>query len=108
MNLVNVAALVRKIASLIVQFDLTQIWKVRIETPLPVEGNKWVCYSAVAPGYQNLLRAVGMQQHQIGAGIESGGMKNFRPDGVGGIPVPGLADVHDVIMDGCGQFGCCH
>src|SRR5438132_674904 len=46
-----------------------------------------------------LLLAVGMQQHQVGAGIHQGRMRNLRPGGAALVSIARGADVDDVVVN---------
>src|SRR6185295_8401463 len=104
-DFVNVAALVRQIAALTIQRALAQIGKQDVVTPLAIERNERVRDAAVAADNQHLFAAVGMEQHQISAGVESGGMKDLGPDRVGVVAVTRLPDIHDVVVHRGGECG---
>ena len=80
-----------------------QIRKVAVVDPLRVERQDRIGHAAIAAGNQDFFTAVGMQQHEIRAGIEHRRMENFRPIGVLVVAESRLAHVDDVIRQRAGQ-----
>ena len=78
--------------------------KVGVVDPLGIERNVRIGDRAVAAADEEFFLAIGMQQHQIVAGIDIGGMPDFRPDrwpllAVASLDEARRADVDDVVID---------
>ena len=82
MDAEDVRTPVRQVVPLIVELRVAHVVEVGVVDPLGVERDERVGDRAVAAGDQDLLGAVRMQQHQVGAGVDPRRMKDLGPGAV--------------------------
>ena len=96
MDLVNVGAAEGRLAMLTRPFETADV---RIIDPFAIERDERIGDGAIfAAVDQHFLAAVGMQQHQVGAGVHQGGVGDLRPDGSALVAPSRSADVDDVVV----------
>src|SRR5689334_6678802 len=67
--------------------------------PFAVEGHERIGDGTIlASRDEHFLAAVGMQQHQIGAGIHQGGMRDLRPHGSDLVALSRSADIDNIVV----------
>ena len=75
-----------------------QVVEERVIDPLAVERDHRIGDRALAARDQDFLLAVGMQEHQVGAGVHEERAGNLGPVGADVIPAPRGAHVDDVVV----------